>query len=377
MLQAIVEIHRDSILHNVQAFQGLLKPKSQKLCAVVKSNAYGHGLDTVVPLFLDSGVHVFGVNNPEEAFQIRKIHRQIPILIMGDIPDLLKRVTYLNDPEFWILVSRLEQWELLSKLNPRPKIHIKVDTGMGRLGSSGEEFYQLLELGKKKHLPLDGIATHFASTEDFTEHSYTIKQLKLFQDAIDCAKSLGYNDLLRHCASSASTMLFEEARMDMVRIGISLYGLWPSLETKLSMILLKKTQIELKPVLTWKTKIRHIRKLPTGAFIGYGCTYRTTYPTKVAVIPVGYYEGLDRKLSNNGYFLVNGERARILGRVCMNMSMLDITHIPNVNIDDEVVMIGKSGDEVLPADQIATWTNTISYEVVTKILPQFPRVVVG
>lgn len=170
-------------------------------------------------------------------------------------------------------------------------------------------------------------------------------------------------------------MLFSEARMDLVRVGISLYGLWPSLETKLSLSLMKKDVGMLKPALTWKTQIQHIQNLNQGSFIGYGSTYKTTHDTKLAVVPVGYYEGLDRKLSNNGYMLVRGERAKILGRICMNMTMLDITHIPDASIGDDVVIIGKSGNETISADDHATWTGTINYEVVTKILGSFPRII--
>ncbi len=378
MLQAVVEISEANLLHNIQTFRRILSHPSRnpKFCAVVKSNAYGHGIREIANLCIQAGVDVLGVNNPEEAEILRSIHRTIPILIMGDIPYLESRKEFLSDPNLWVVISRLSQWEFLASLDPRPRIHIKVDTGMGRLGSDGETFQNLILTGRKKNLPLDGIATHFASTEDFTEHSYSRYQLAKFLDAIRFTESAGYQSLIRHCASSASTLLFDDARLDMVRIGISLYGLWPSTETRLSMSLMNRSDIELKPVISWKTKICHVRELPAGSYIGYGSTYKTTYPTRLAVIPVGYYEGLDRKLSNNGYFIVKGERSRILGRICMNMSMIDITHIPGADIGDEVVLLGRSGEEELTADMMASWTNTINYEIVTRILPTFQRVII-
>lgn len=322
---------------------------------------------------------LFGVNTLEEATKVRSMQKNIPILVMGDIPNLENRESEWSDPNFWILVSRLSSWKRLAfpkDPNQRPKIHLKVDTGMGRLGTSGTEFQTILSSGKSEGLPLEGIATHFASAEDFTEHSYSRLQLKRFKEAIEIANSLGYKNLVRHAAASAPALLFDEARMDMIRVGISLYGLWPSIETKLSMNILGRPTASLVPVLSWRSQIQHIQEIPTGSYIGYGSTFKTTYPTRVGVVPVGYYEGLDRKLSNNGYMLVNGERARILGRVCMNMSMIDLTHIPEAQVGVPVTIIGQSGKEMVTADDLSAWTNTINYETVTKILDLLPRTVV-
>jgi alanine racemase len=378
MQQSTVELSRGNLEHNIITFQKLIRETNPSglFCAVVKSNAYGHGIQEISTIAIESGAEVMGVNSPEEAIAIRTIDKNIPILIMGDIPNLLQRAQELSDANFWILVSRYDEWKFLAGLNPRPKIHIKIDTGMGRLGSFGRELEEILKKARSNSLPLEGIATHFASTEDFTEHSYSQMQLKKFHEAIDLAKSLGYDNLIKHCAASASSLLFEDARLDMIRVGISLYGLWPSMETKLSMSLMNRPSAILKPVLEWKTKIQHIRNLPTGSYIGYGSTYKTTYPTIVGIVPVGYYEGLDRKLSNNGYMLVRGERARILGRICMNMTMLDLTHIPEAKIGEAVTIIGKSDQEYLGADNISSWIGTINYETVTRILPILPRRIV-
>jgi alanine racemase len=382
MQSAHIEISRRNLIHNIQTFRSLLSPlhSQTRFCAVVKSNAYGHGLQEIVKICLESGqVDLFGVNTLEEATKVRSMQKNIPILVMGDIPNLENRESEWSDPNFWILVSRLSSWKRLAfpkDPNQRPKIHLKVDTGMGRLGTSGTEFQTILSSGKSEGLPLEGIATHFASAEDFTEHSYSRLQLKRFKEAIEIANSLGYKNLVRHAAASAPALLFDEARMDMIRVGISLYGLWPSIETKLSMNILGRPTASLVPVLSWRSQIQHIQEIPTGSYIGYGSTFKTTYPTRVGVVPVGYYEGLDRKLSNNGYMLVNGERARILGRVCMNMSMIDLTHIPEAQVGVPVTIIGQSGKEMVTADDLSAWTNTINYETVTKILDLLPRTVV-
>ena len=378
MLSANVELSRKNIDHNINVFRKLINQSNPNtlFCAVVKSNAYGHGLSEITKLCLESKVNLFGVNSLEEAHIIRAIHPSIPILIMGDIPKLSERSYEIQDENFWIMISRFEEWQFLSKQTTRPRIHLKIDTGMGRLGTSGMKWEEIVSNAAKGKLPLDGVATHFASTEDFTEHSYSKMQLAKFNEYLSKLESYGYVNLIRHCAASASALLFDEARMDMVRVGISLYGLWPSIETKLSMNILKRPEADLKPVLSWKSQLQHIQELPSGSFIGYGSTYKTTSPTKVGVVPMGYYEGLDRKLSNNGYMLVLGERAKILGRVCMNMTMIDITHIKDVKLGDEVVIIGDSMNEKISADDLSQWAHTINYETVTKILPHFPRKIV-
>ncbi len=370
-----IEISQSALINNLQTFRNIVS-NSTKIAGIVKSNAYGHGILEISNMLVSENIDVLGVNSIEEAILLQKHFPSVPILIMGEIFNKQKYEQELSRENFWIVVSRLEDVKFLSQLNPRPKIHFKVDTGMSRLGQSGRNLVYSLETISKKNLPLDGIMTHFASTEDFTEHSYSMLQLNRFLEAIQIAENLGYKNLLRHASASASTMLFENAHLDMVRIGISLYGLWPSIETRLSLSMIGK-EFCLKPVLTWKTRIVHFQNVPSGTFVGYGSTYKTVYPSKIAVIPVGYYEGFNRRLSNLGYVLVHGERAPIVGRVCMNMSMIDVTHIKNVKIGDEVIIIGKSGNEFLSADFIAQLTNTINYDVVTSLNSNLPKVIVN
>jgi len=348
---------------------------SVKLAAIVKSNAYGHGFLEISKLALEGKADVLGVNSLDEAILLRKNFPTQPILIMGEIFQKSNYYKILSDENFWIVVSRLDDIAYLASLKPRPKIHLKVDTGMSRLGHSGKAMEEIIQSIAKYGYPLDGVMTHFASTEDFTEHSYSMKQLQLFQHFSQFLESYGYTQLMRHAASSASTMLFEQAHLDMVRIGISLYGLWPSLETRLSLSMLGKN-FSLKPVLTWKTKIVHIQNVPSGTYVGYGSTFKTVYPSKIGVIPVGYHEGLNRRLSNQGYVVILNERAPIIGRVCMNMSMVDITHIKEAQIGTDVILIGKMGEEEISADLIAGLTNTINYDVVTSIQKDIPRIIV-
>lgn len=369
-----VEISREALERNLNSFRNLISPRT-KLAGIVKSNAYGHGILEVSKVLVEAGVDVLGVNSIQEGILLNKFFPKVPILIMGEIWNKPNYSNELANENFWIVVSRFEDVKFLANLKPRPKIHFKVDTGMARLGQSGKALEKTLKLLSKTKLPLDGIMTHFASTEDFTEHSYSMMQLSKFMESIELAKNLGYTNLLRHASSSASTLLFENARLDMVRIGISMYGLWASLETKLS-LKMQGRDFHLTPALSWKTRIVHFQNIPSGSFVGYGSTFKTVYPSKIAVIPVGYYEGLNRRLSNIGYVLVNEERAPIVGRVCMNMSMIDVTHIKNIKIGEEVTLIGRNGKEFLSADTLAQLTNTINYDIVTSIHKDIPRIMV-
>lgn len=370
-----LEISREALKNNISIFRSLTK-SNVKFAAVVKSNAYGHGILEISKLCLEFGADLLAVNSIEEAILLRKNFPSTIILIMGEIPYIETYEKELNDENFWVVVSRFESVRFLNRLNKNPKVHLKMDTGMGRLGFSDDTFFSNLEKIKKENLEIHGLLTHFAQAEDYTEHSYSKKQVEKFKSGIDFAANLGYTNLIKHASASASTMLFKEAHFDLVRIGISLYGLWPSIQTKLSLSMRGEKLNKLEPVLSWKTNIVHIQNLPSNSYIGYGSTFKTTSQTKLAVIPVGYFEGYDRRLSNLGYVLVKGERARILGRVCMNMTMIDITQIKNIEIGEEVVLIGKSGNEEILADNLAEMTSTINYQIVTNIHPSIKREIV-
>jgi alanine racemase len=371
-----IEISKKALVENIESFKKIIG-SSVLFAAVVKSNAYGHGILEISRIALESGANLLAVNSLEEAILLRKNFPKAIIMIMGEIANIETYSNELNDSNFWVVCSRFNEIQFLNRLSKNPKVHLKTDTGMSRLGYSGETLYKLLEDLSLSKLKLHGILTHFASTEDFTEHSYTKKQIKLFQEYIKKAEDLGFQNLIKHSSSSASTLLFKEAHFDMVRIGISLYGLWPSLQTRLSLSLNGSREFQLKPVLSWKTKIVHIQELEPNQFVGYGSTYKTTKHTKLGVIPVGYFEGYDRRLSNLSYVLVKGERAKLLGRVCMNMSMIDLTSIDSVEIGEDVILIGQSGAENLSADYLAELTNTINYQIVTNIHSSIEKVVIG
>ena len=371
-----IEISKSALMNNVKIFKELC-PES-RFMAVVKSNAYGHGLKETVGVLMNS-VDCFGVNSINEALAIREIDTITPVLVMGrDDEDCYKHLSERSIQNIGLVLSRIEEIITLNKVSPDTPFHLKADTGMGRLGFNGEELEKVfIFLESHPDLAWEGLMTHFANVEDVTDRTYARIQFEQFERIIKRAlRAAGSRNLLSHIAASASAMLLPESRLEMIRVGISLYGIWPSEEARISMHAEYRKVPELKPVMRWVTKIVHLKTVPANACIGYGCTYRTPVETRIAVLPVGYFEGYERALSNRSYVLIHGKRARLVGRVCMNMIMADVGHIPESTPGDDAVLIGESGDERITADELAKLTSTINYEVVTRIQCDLPRVVV-
>jgi len=219
---------------------------------------------------------------------------------------------------------------------------------------------------------LEGVATHFANIEDTTNHAFAKRQLEVFQAALEALRAAGYEVPVPHAACSAAAILFPESHFSLVRVGIASYGIWPSKETRVSAGHLG-LDFELRPVLSWKTKVAQIKTVPAGAYVGYGCSWRAPADSRLAVLPMGYADGYDRKLSNVGHVLIGGRRAPIRGRVCMNVTIADVTHLLDVSLEDEVVLLGTQGEEHITAETMAEWVGTIPYEVLARISPALPR----
>jgi alanine racemase len=239
----------------------------------------------------------------------------------------------------------------------------------------GDELYALAAAVRARpELRLEGLYTHYANIEEAGDFAYAGHQLARFEAAVAGVEAAGKVPF-KHTACSAAAILYPQTHFNLVRIGISLYGLWPSEATRRAACAGERP-LELRPALTWKCRIAQVKDLAPGEAVGYGCTFRTERPTRLAVIPVGYYEGLDRGLSNRGAVLVRGRRAPIVGRVCMNMTMLDVTDVPGAAAGDEAVLLGRQGDEQISAEEMAGLLDTINYEVVTRIGASVPRIVV-
>jgi alanine racemase len=372
-----IEIDRSALKHNIDQFRSLIGD-ARKMTVVVKSNAYGHGLLEVSRLAAEFGADWLGVNSLEEALALREGGVDLPIILLGYVPlaDLKQAVS--NDLR--LTVYNTETVEELAKINSKLKkdafLHIKTETGVYRQGTKGEDLLPFVEMIRKyPYLKIEGLSMHFANIEDTTDHSYAQRQLEKFIEYVDLLEQNDINIPVKHAACSAAAILFPETFFDMVRVGIGIYGLWPSKETYLSCIQDEREPVNIKPVLTWKTRVVQIKDVPDGVFIGYGCTYKTTRPTKLAVLPVGYYDGYDRHLSNASYVLIAGKRAPVRGRVAMNFITVDVTDISEVRLEDEVVLLGTQGQERISAEYLASLCGTINYEIVTRINPKNPRIV--
>jgi len=256
------------------------------------------------------------------------------------------------------------------------RVHLKIETGTHRQGLVGEA---LLDLARSvvgsEGLCLAGLSTHFADIEDTTDHDFARRQLETFLSCSEqvCALA-GALAPLRHVACSAAAILFPETHLDMARVGIALYGLWPSRETLVSARERSLADFELEPVLSWKATVAQVKTVPRGAWVGYGRSWRAGRKSEIAVVPVGYYEGYDRSLSGRAHVLCHGSRAPVVGRGCMNMFMIDVTDAGPVQAGDEVVLIGASGGERIRTEDLAGWAGTIHYEIVSRIHPSLPRI---
>ena len=373
-----VELDAAALRHNLGEFRSRLGP-SVKLGAVVKANAYGHGMLEVAGRMRELADWLC-VNSLEEAVALREAGHDQPLLVMGYISqDGLEAVVR---HELRAVIANPRSLETLARLTadrdrPLP-VHLKLETGTHRQGIAADRVLEAAELVRRAPgLELEGVCTHFANIEDTTDHRFAESQIRSFDRLVETLRGAGYPNLLRHTACSAAALLFTRTHMELARIGISLYGLWPSKETYVSCLDRGKPALDLHPALTWKTRLAQVKAVAEGGYVGYGCAYRATRASKIAVLPVGYFEGYDRGLSGVAHVLVRGRRAPVCGRICMNMCMVDVTDIAGVDQEDEVVLLGRQGQEQITAEQLAEWSGTISYEIVSRIQSDIPRVVVG
>jgi alanine racemase len=370
-----VEIEKDAPEHNLREILRCTA-EGTKLCAVVKSNAYGHGVSQITKLL--PSAHWFAVNSLDEGLELKRIGVQKPVLVLGHVP--LSRLSEAADAGLRITVfnrDTVKAIEVLPKGREPLRVHLEIETGTARQGVLPEDVASFVEYAAgKKGVLLEGVSTHFANIEDTLNHEYAERQLSIFTQTLDRIRALGLDPPVIHTACSAAAILFPKTHFTMLRTGIGLYGLWPSRETYLSARMEQSCIPALRPVLTWKTRIVQLKTLPAGSFVGYGCTYRVMRKTKLAVLPAGYADGYDRAFGNSAYVLVRGKRAPVIGRVCMNHCMIDVTDIREVKLEEEVVLLGKSGEENLTAEKLAEWADTINYEIVARISPLLERKVV-
>jgi alanine racemase len=360
------EIDLDAIAFNIRAFRRHIGEKV-KLIAVVKANAYGHGAVPVTETALEAGAEMAAVHRLIEGIALRKAGIQAPILILGYTPPDGAELAAA-----WQLTPSLMTLEFAQALSARAAalglkvpVHIKVDSGMSRYGLMPDEAVGFLQsIASLPGLTLEGLFTHFA-TADSADPSYPRQQLAVFNDVRATARQAGFEFPLVHAANSAAMMKLPEAHLDAVRPGIAMYGMEPSGEWA--------PPLEIRPALALKSLVSRVRLLPAGAGVSYGRTHVTSRPTLAALVPVGYGDGFHRMLSNKGSVLIRGRRAPILGRVCMDQFVVDASGIPEVQQDDEVVIVGQQGTARIRAEEVASLAGTINYEVTTSLLPRVAR----
>jgi len=356
---------------NVARLSALAAPA--RYAAVVKANAYGHGLAPVAKALANS-VAAFCVYRADEAVALRDAGISKPILVLGPLASDEREAAIEADAAIalWSDGAFLRDVEKHATQSGRAvRVHAKIDTGVTRLGLDASAApAALASYLANPSLELTGVFTHLAAAEEL-ESAYTLAQLERFTHAIEpVASELSARGVIRHAAASAAAMLFPRLRLDMVRAGIATYGIWPSSETRHAVA----HALELEPALSWTTDLVVVRDVEAGRSVGYGCTFHTSRPSRIGVLPIGYAEGLPRALSGNGTALVGGRRVPFVGRICMNMSFVDVTDVPNVRTGARVTLVGRDGDERIGANDLAEAAGTIGYEILARLPMEMPRV---
>jgi len=360
-------IHRDAIGHNFVALRNALTPTAD-IMAVVKADAYGHGANAVATELSDKGCLSFAVALASEGVELRESGITEPIIILGGIFNGDCEVIFSRN--LTPVIHNLESASLINKkagaMGLVKPVHLKIDTGMARIGirpSEAQDFFERLK--GLANIRLEGLLSHFVEA-DVPKSPFSALQLKAFKDTANLAMGLGFNIKYLHMANSAAIVRMKEAHFNLVRPGIMLYGSYPATD-------LTKA-INLKPVMEFKTAVLQLKNLPAGNPVSYGRTFVTKRDSIVAVLPVGYGDGLPRNLSGRGNVLIRGARAPIIGLICMDLTVCDVTDIKDVSVGDEVTIIGQDGNEEITAEEIARLTGTISYEIFCNISKRVPRI---
>lgn len=367
--RVVAEVDVKAIIHNYKQIRSSI-PKYTQIMSIVKADGYGHGAVEVAQILEKQGVNYFAVAIANEGAELRKAGVTTPILVLGytpaaDIPILIEND--LTQTIFSYEMAKYISYEA-SKIGKKVKVHIKIDTGMGRIGfiPHPTSIQEIVDINQLPNIEMEGVFTHFSSADE-ADTTYTKQQCSIFHGFLKELREVGIEFPIIHAANSAAVITHHEAHLNMVRLGIALYGYYPSKEVV-------SDTLNLIPAMSLKTQVVHVKELPEGQSIGYGRKYVTTKNTRIATIPIGYADGYSRGLSNKGRVLIRGEHAPVIGNICMDQFMVDVTHINYVNVGDEVVVFGKQGDKEISVDQIADVLGTINYEIICMIGKRVPRI---
>lgn len=374
-MRAWAEINLDNIAHNISNIRKFLKPET-KLLTVIKADGYGHGYKEVAKVAVENGADFFGVASADEAMQLRRDNFDTPILILGPVDD--DEFVHVVDREVAVTVFNIDIAKRISAvataLGKKAKIHIKLDTGMSRIGyvaydSDAENESSLEEIIAISNLPnveIEGIFTHFAKSDE-PETDFTEIQFKRFLSICDALKKRGVDIPIRHCCNSGGIVNYPQYHLDMVRSGIITYGYYPSGDEV-------NNCLKLLPAMQLKSKVTDVKRVDTNVAVSYGGTYITDKPTDIVTFGIGYADGYFRSLSNKAEVIVGGGKAKVVGRVCMDQTMADVSEIKNIKIGDEVILFGTDGNNTITVDSVAKLAGTISYEMLSVVGKRVPRV---
>lgn len=375
-----IELSQAALSQNINFIRKKIGPNAV-FSSVVKANAFGHGIEPFVPMAEKSGVRHFSVASSYEAWEVKQVcSENSSIMIMGILYDEDMEWVIANDIEFFVFdILRLQKAKLIAeKLGKKAIIHLEVETGGNRTGLSGPELFLALNYIRENrdYIRFEGFCTHFAGIESLSNQFRIQKQMKNFKEMYSRVREYGLSPNLCHTACSAAALVFPDTVMDLVRIGTAHYGMWPSPDIynlHLQQIG-KKRDAPLKRVLTWKTDVMHVKELEKDEFVGYGTSYQAQDDMKIAVLPIGYSNGYPRVLSNKGEVLIHGNKAPVVGLINMNVFMVNISHIKNVKVGDEVVLIGRQKNHVVSIRSFSEFTNAVNNELVSRLPSAIPRV---
>lgn len=377
MYRTWVEIDEQALISNVKTLREL--SEGARFCAVLKANAYGHGMKDVAQIVARAGVTAFAVDTLSDAIELRLLFPSALILVLGYVmfDEYTEAIRHQIEITLYDKEGITHAEKIAAATASTIRVHLKIETGTSRQGVFPEELTDLLlEIKRCKHIDLVGVSTHFANIEDTGNAEYASQQFSRFTQAVETIHQMGFSPESIHCACSAAVLLYPDTHLTLVRSGIAMYGIWPS-ELIEKTVRKQNLSCDLRPVLQWKTRVAQVKSLGAGTPIGYGLTERLKQRSRIAVLPVGYWDGYDRHLSSVGEVLISGYRCKVMGRVCMNMMMVDVSAVPSVVKEQTVTLLGVDGRHEITADEIAKNTQTIAYEVLTRINPRTPRVIVA
>lgn len=378
-LRTWIEIDKKAYVHNLKFLQSIFNPT--EIACVLKGNAYGHGIEQIAPIAQDAGIKYFTVFSVDEASRVFAVmHKDVQLIIMGYIPNDAYDWVIKNDISFFIyepnnLLIAIKAAQLLKK---KALVHLELETGMNRTGLDDLNLEKCLSIisRNKNYVHIAGLCTHLAGAESIANHVRIKRQIITFNRQLTFLVKKGFKPEKLHMACSAAAISYPKTRKDLIRLGILQYGFWPSFETRIAyMQRYKHTTDPLRRVLSWKSRIMHIKSVEAGEFISYGTAFFANENKKIAVIPVGYADGFNRSLSNNGRVLIHGKFAQVISVINMNMLIADITHIKNVKPGDEVVLIGLQKNNTINVSSFSEFTQQVNYELLTRLPDSIPRVI--